>query len=241
MNNRSEAVKKWRRKMKSNIVECMGGCCISCGYNKCNEALELHHLDPTKKEFTIGSIRANPRSWKIISQELDKCVLLCSICHKEYHAGVRILPNIFSKFDIERFTTLNDKSLTKICKVCENKTSSYNTTCSSNCAAKLTGYINWGEWDLENLLQNNNWNKTKVADIINCSTGSILKRMKKLNIQPPIKEKRIKPPIEILIDMITNIGYSATGRKHNVSDNAIRKWVKSAGYDTKTFKKIKDR
>lgn len=36
-----------------------------------------------------------------------------------------------------------------------------------------------------------------------------------------------RPPIEHLQKEINEIGYSATGRKYGVSDNAIRKWLKS--------------
>jgi very-short-patch-repair endonuclease len=35
-----------------------------------------------------------------------------------------------------------------------------------------------------------------------------------------------RPPYEILLVDIENIGYKATGRKYGVSDNAVRKWMK---------------
>lgn len=35
-----------------------------------------------------------------------------------------------------------------------------------------------------------------------------------------------RPPIEILLKDIEELGYSATGRKYGVSDNSIRKWIK---------------
>jgi hypothetical protein len=88
MSKNSEAVKKWRHKCKLRIVESMGGKCQCCGYDKCTQALDLHHLDPTEKEMGLGGIRANPKSWESIVQELRKCVLLCNRCHQEVHAGV---------------------------------------------------------------------------------------------------------------------------------------------------------
>lgn len=36
-----------------------------------------------------------------------------------------------------------------------------------------------------------------------------------------------RPDLETLLKDIKNLGYSATGRKYGVSDNAIRKWVKN--------------
>ena len=40
------------------------------------------------------------------------------------------------------------------------------------------------------------------------------------------QRKVMRPPHEQLQNEINNFGYSATGRKYGVSDNAIRKWIK---------------
>ena len=50
----------------------MGGSCVCCGYKKCDAALALHHLDPNEKDFSLGSIRANCKSWAEIVEELRK-------------------------------------------------------------------------------------------------------------------------------------------------------------------------
>lgn len=39
------------------------------------------------------------------------------------------------------------------------------------------------------------------------------------------KRKVVRPPYDELVPMIESYGYSATGRKYGVSDNAVRKWV----------------
>jgi hypothetical protein len=41
------------------------------------------------------------------------------------------------------------------------------------------------------------------------------------------KRKIERPNIDILMGDITNLGYVGTGKKYGVSDNAIRKWIKS--------------
>jgi hypothetical protein len=41
-----------------------------------------------------------------------------------------------------------------------------------------------------------------------------------------LKRKVDRPEYEVLLKEIDELGYSATGRKYGVSDNAIRKWVK---------------
>lgn len=83
----SDAVIKRRKKIKNLAIEYKGGKCICCEYNKCTNALEFHHLDPSIKEFNIGKNGAT-RSWEKVKIELDKCVLLCSNCHREIHAGL---------------------------------------------------------------------------------------------------------------------------------------------------------
>ena len=85
-----DAVQKRREKIKTLAVQYKGGKCIVCNYNKCQQALEFHHLDPSEKEFGVGE-KGYTRSWEKVKQELDKCVLLCSNCHKEVHAGLIIL------------------------------------------------------------------------------------------------------------------------------------------------------
>lgn len=82
---RSQAVQKRREKLKAMSIEYKGGCCFRCGYNKCSNALEFHHLDPSQKEFSL-SHRGLTRSWEKIQIELDKCVLVCANCHREIHS-----------------------------------------------------------------------------------------------------------------------------------------------------------
>jgi predicted transcriptional regulator len=79
-------VKSFRRRNKERAVEYKGGECVKCGYKKCIIALEFHHLDPEKKDFTPSS-NMN-MSWDKIKEELDKCILLCSNCHRELHYGL---------------------------------------------------------------------------------------------------------------------------------------------------------
>lgn len=93
MSKESQNVKEWRVRTKQRIVESMGGKCSICNYQRCQSALELHHLDPQSKLFALGQLRANPRSWKTIVNELRKCVLLCANCHREVEAGLVTIEN----------------------------------------------------------------------------------------------------------------------------------------------------
>ena len=81
------AVRKRRKMIRRMSVEYKDGKCEQCGYDRCIEALEFHHLDPSKKDFNV-SHRGYTRSWKRVMLELDKCVMLCANCHREIHAKV---------------------------------------------------------------------------------------------------------------------------------------------------------
>lgn len=97
--NGSETVKVWRKRFKTRIVASLGGKCQCCGYDRCADALEAHHLDPRTKEMSFGGVRGHPRAWKTVIKELRKCVLLCCLCHREVHAGVRAIPETTQGFD----------------------------------------------------------------------------------------------------------------------------------------------
>lgn len=74
-----------KRLFKKMSIDYKGGKCESCGYNKCARAMEFHHLDPSFKDYAISNLIGKWYDWEMIKKELDKCVLLCSNCHKEEH------------------------------------------------------------------------------------------------------------------------------------------------------------
>jgi hypothetical protein len=80
-----EAVKKRRKTLRKKAIEFKGGRCEICGYSKCLDALEFHHLDNLKKDFGI-SAKGYTRSWERVKNELKKCRLLCANCHREIHS-----------------------------------------------------------------------------------------------------------------------------------------------------------
>lgn len=61
-------------------------CCV-CGYDRCKQAIDCHHIDSSKKDYEIGNLRNSGIKSATIRAELEKCVLLCAVCHREYHAG----------------------------------------------------------------------------------------------------------------------------------------------------------
>ena len=59
--------------------------CLICSENE-SCCLEFHHLDPAQKDFTIA--KQCMKNLKRLQKEAEKCVVLCSNCHKKVHAGV---------------------------------------------------------------------------------------------------------------------------------------------------------
>lgn len=88
MSEKSESVKRTQKKKKMLAVEAFGGKCCICEYNKCVDALEFHHLDKSEKEESPAYIIMR-WSFEKAKKELDKCILVCSNCHREIHHNER--------------------------------------------------------------------------------------------------------------------------------------------------------
>lgn len=100
-------VKSYRQRQKENIIYVMGGKCAICGYQKCNAALELHHLDPNEKEFTVA--QNTNRAWEHVVKELPKTVLLCANCHRELHQGLIDNDSLISNFNLQRANEISEQ------------------------------------------------------------------------------------------------------------------------------------
>jgi len=75
---------KTRDIKKNKIIEFKQN---SNGCEKCGEKryylLDFHHLNNSEKIFQIA--QGEQKGWNKIEQEIKKCILLCSNCHREFH------------------------------------------------------------------------------------------------------------------------------------------------------------
>jgi hypothetical protein len=58
--------------------------------------------------------------------------------------------------------------------------------------------------------------------------GKKMKKEKKqsINLNTYLNRRKVeRPPFNQLLNEVTEMGYSGTGRKYGVSDNTIRKWL----------------
>jgi len=76
------------RRRKLRLVEYKGGECSVCGFNDLDrpECFDFHHTEPTSKSFQLGGCHST-MAYKKQQAEVDKCILICSNCHKTLHKG----------------------------------------------------------------------------------------------------------------------------------------------------------
>lgn len=79
MKEQREKNKKFVNKIKKKSK------CAICGESE-SCCLEFHHIDPSTKVDSIMNMLNEPEETLI--NEIKKCILLCSNCHKKIHAGI---------------------------------------------------------------------------------------------------------------------------------------------------------
>lgn len=120
----SSSTKFSRKNAKENLVNYLGGGCKNCGYDKKLSVLEFHHLDPSIKDAELSKILLTSNE-DFIKNELDKCILLCSNCHKEEHFKIdyrQQLEKEFNNFNISTFTSkiyTGKNTNLPSCKICD--------------------------------------------------------------------------------------------------------------------------
>ena len=79
--------KTQRDKRKENwlrVLEMFDNKCGHCGLeSEYTSVYDLHHVDPTQKEISVGKIMHY--NWDKIEPEVKKCILLCANCHRILH------------------------------------------------------------------------------------------------------------------------------------------------------------
>jgi hypothetical protein len=108
---------------KKKALEYKNSCCEFCGYDKDITSLDFHHLDPSQKEISPSNLHY--KSWDYAKQELDKCIVLCSNCHREEHFRLdnkKQLEKEFSKFNVSSLTSFINTGVNTgnpSCKKCD--------------------------------------------------------------------------------------------------------------------------
>lgn len=194
----TERVTAKARAMKREGVRILGGKCLKCGETR-YYILEFHHINPKTKKSTLSNLMSKGKIEEYFI-ELQKCILLCSNCHKEYHffnhttyietkdyVNLDAFKPNFSSINrgYEYTTTLNINS-TYTCSVCHRE--------------------------------------IKIKKRIPINFNGVC------NQCSHITQRKCKhPDKETLTQEITQFSFEALGRKYGVTGNAVKKWCKKYG------------
>jgi len=69
------------RKVKLAYGCCSPNCCWEGDFVGCD--LDLHHLDSSEKNNSVSKMTT--LSMKNLCSEINKCVVLCAVCHRRFH------------------------------------------------------------------------------------------------------------------------------------------------------------
>jgi len=78
-----ERVKAQTKKLRE-FIQLQKTKCEQCGENHPG-VLDFHHINPEEKEINIGLAVIYGWSIKRLAKEIEKCVVLCSNCHRKLH------------------------------------------------------------------------------------------------------------------------------------------------------------
>lgn len=76
---------KLGKEKRFKAIRWLGGKCVICSYNKYMCSLDIHHLDPDRKDPNFNRWRG--WSMERIYKELKRCTLVCKNCHAALHNG----------------------------------------------------------------------------------------------------------------------------------------------------------
>lgn len=86
MQKTNEYLKEQKRWWNEEIMS--KASCTQCGFSHPG-ALDFHHRDPSAKEGAVTRMVLQKRSKKAILEEIAKCDVLCSNCHRILHWNER--------------------------------------------------------------------------------------------------------------------------------------------------------
>ena len=92
MKQKYQEKKEIVQEIKSNFS------CAKCGDTR-GYVLDFHHIEPNEKEATVARLTSNSSNLTKVYDEIKKCIVLCSNCHREFH----YLQNKNNNFTIWQF------------------------------------------------------------------------------------------------------------------------------------------
>jgi hypothetical protein len=82
INIKKKAHKTWFVNFKKQLA------CVTCGFDH-PAALDFHHVEQKKANRKVHKLVSDGHTKKRILTEIEKCVVLCSNCHRVHHHDER--------------------------------------------------------------------------------------------------------------------------------------------------------
>lgn len=153
----TQYINSYNKRRKLVMLKGFGGKCQICGYNKCNSALEFHHLNPDKKDITLSR---SIYSWEKTKDELKKCICVCANCHREIHEGLIEVDSSKQYFNEELVEDYDPKE--------------------QNISTRFKNKYNWDKYDIVNMKDNEQKSFEEISKIVGCSVSYIRKKYNKI-------------------------------------------------------------
>ena len=217
-------IKGVRNKMLS--ISYLGGECKACGFRGDPSGFDFHHRDSGEKEFLLSG-KFGSTSWKRLKVELDKCDLLCSLCHRIVHSHY------------------SDNSLMSFVIGSASNWQQHPWFDTGVFEFLLDGDVN-GE--IEAQLSKFDNDKPEVqrrrqriddAVCITCGAPRSINYRKNSGLCrkcSTMATRRVdRPTNDELLEMKQTMSWGAIGEVYGVSDNAVKKWVRAEGGDPKLY------
>jgi len=74
------------RDLKQRVRDLLGRKCATCGYDRFQVALDIHHTNRSQKSPNFRTMRG--WAWERVVEEVETCILLYRNCHAAYHVGL---------------------------------------------------------------------------------------------------------------------------------------------------------
>jgi len=174
-----------QKRKRERVYSIVGYSCWHCGYDKGYDAipvLEFHHVDPTIKKFCLSSRELVGNKWERVINEIKKCVLLCCRCHREIEHCIIEEDAIETIYREKWVEILEDAEKCKLMYGKYKRLNEKDPKLINTNPKPRPRKFDPSPLELEQTLQNNNWNYCAVGRHYNVSNNAIKKRCKMYNI-----------------------------------------------------------
>jgi len=174
-----------QKEFKRQCIRYSGGKCCMCGYHKSMCALEFHHINPDEKDFNISMMNVTKFN-DLVKVELDKCILVCSNCHREEHERINSIKYELNKDLLLSYTKERKPKIETWdnCSCGNGKllTSSLCKKCNSKRLKLEQRRFNPSKEELQSKLDELKWNICAVGRYYGVSDNAIRSRCKLFGI-----------------------------------------------------------